>query len=200
MSNTWHKTRWFHVGCQETKQSSPMDAASMTISARWLTAVQDIRARRAWRAISSYLCTWSKHSDLCFGWALPPCPALAFSCTVSPTKDSPVIRVPHAVLAPGSSTVSSTLKAAVAQPSTVPLNPVMATPEPHCCKWGPGMSRQWGVRDLPGVPLCLYSLFLLEPLGLVLRDWVFHVGVFSLIWKLSIGWNSSSFFLYFLQP
>lgn len=192
MSNTWHKTRWFHVGCREIEQSAAVAAASLTTSARWLTAVRDVRARGAWRAISSYLCTRSKRSDWCFGWVLPPRPALAFSCTFSSTKGSPVIRVPHAGLTPGSSAVFPTLKAAVAQPTTVPLNPVMPIPEPHCYKWGPGVSRQWRVRDLPGVPLCLYPFFLLEDLGLVLRLG-FQYGGFFL-------WSENSVLVEILVP
>lgn len=188
MSNTWHKARWFHVGCRETEQS----AAFVTTSARWLTAVQDVRARGAWGAISSYLCTRNKHSDWCFGWVLPPRPALAFSCTFSPTEGFPVIRVLHAVLTPGSSALFPTLKTAVAQLTTVPLNPVMPIPEPHCYKWGPGVSRQWRVRDLPGVPLCLYPFFLLEDLGLVLRLG-FQYGGFFL-------WSENSVLVEILVP
>lgn len=175
MSNTWHKTRWFHVGCRETEQSSPVDAVSMTTSARWLTAVQDVRARGAWRALSSYLCTRSRFvlwlSPTPMSW-----PRVHLHCQSHQRlpSDQSTSRCAHLRL----SAVSPTLKAAVAQPTTVPLNPVMPTPEPHCYQWGPEVSRQWRVRDLPGVPLCLYSFFLLEALGLVLRLSFWYGGFF----------------------
>lgn len=175
MSNTWHKTRWFHVGCQETEQNAPVDAASVTRSG------DDSRPCRMsglgepeepFHPISAH------GTNILICALAEPYPHVLPSHSVSPTKGSPVTRVTHAVITPGSSAVSLTLKTAVIQLTTVLPNPMMPTPEPHCCKWGPGVSRQWGVRDLPGVPHCLYSFFLLEALGLVLRDWVFDMEVF----------------------
>lgn len=89
-----------------------------------------------------------------------PCPHIGLHCQFH--QRLPSDQSTSRCACPRLSVVSLTLKTAVAQPTTVPLNPVMPTPEPHCCKWGPGVSRQWGVRDLPGVPLCLDSFFCLR--------------------------------------
>lgn len=140
--------------------------------------------RQGWtglETIYSDLCAWNKHSNLAVTELLP---TWQLHCQ-SPQRSSKTTRATSGYVHPR----FSTLREVVTQPTTVPSNLRMPTPEPHYYEWGPGVQRHSRVRDLYGVLLGSHSFSLIGALGL--KRVGFHVGLS--LW--SECWASTFFFI-----